>query len=80
MEGILLPNTGFRFIYCCFIDLDDQGKKRLHKIETALPIAHNFQTYCGRLLEWLDKVEPAIESTKAEQASETEVWYIIGGQ
>lgn len=53
--------------------LEDQGKQRLSKIETAIPIAQNFQTSCDRLLEWLDKVGPAIASTKAEKSSETEV-------
>lgn len=54
-------------------DLRRQSKGQLEKIETAIPLAENFQTSCGRLLEWLDRVEPAIEDTKACGASETEV-------
>jgi len=49
----------------------------LDKIEAAMPIAESFQTSCGRLLEWLDKVVPVVESTKVDNSTESEVSHRI---
>jgi len=42
-----------------------------------MPIAESFQTSCGRLLEWLDKVVPVVESTKVDNSTESEVSHRI---
>ena len=60
-------------MHCSDVDLEEQSKNRLEKIETAMPIAQNFQDSCGQLLEWLDKVQPAIESTRADLNTDTQV-------
>jgi len=56
-----------------FIELEQQGKARLEKIEAAIPIAVRFQQSRDQLLDWLDKIEPNIESIRAEKDSDAKV-------